>query len=145
MHSDTLQFVVFYLSQWRVNSYELLCDTIFWTDLHLPEEYITIYIRWLSVNVNMVTATMIPPFTPMTGCTLTTPLIIIIIWTSKLHPIMRFRVVIKQISTYSSKPSNSQLILFTDTSYTELTVVEVEPGLVILLIIHSHLPLTSLC
>ena len=45
----------------------------------------------------------------------------------------------------SSKPSNSQWVFFTGTSYTELIVVEVVPGLVILLVIHSHLPLASLC
>ena len=52
-YSDTWQCIVFYLSQWRVNSYELLCDTIFWTNLHLTKEYTACTLRWLSVDVNV--------------------------------------------------------------------------------------------
>ena len=68
MYSDTLQCVIFHLSQWRVNSYDLLCDTIFWTNLYLGEEVTTMYIRWLSVDVNTVTA-LIPPSTLVVSCT----------------------------------------------------------------------------
>ena len=88
---------------------------------------------------------IVPPSTLIVNCTVTTILmiIIIIISSSELHPIRW--VSYKPIFTYSSKPSNSQWILFTGTSYIELIVVEVGPGLVVELIINSHLPLTSLC
>ena len=114
---------------------ELLRDTIFWMNLHLTGEYTAIYIRRLSVYCYRGTAIALPS-TPPASCTVTTIIIIIIIWSSELNLI----VVGKQISTYSSKPSNIQWILFTGTSYTELIVVEVGPGPVPLLIIHSHLP-----
>ena len=101
-----------------VNSYELLCDTIFWTNLHLSEEYPGTCIRWLCVDVNAVTA-IVPPSTLRTSCAVTTTLVIIIIWSRELHPIQWVRCKIV-CSTYSSKPSNSQWILFTATSYTKL-------------------------
>ena len=123
-------------------SYELLFDTIFWTNLHLTEEYFSTYKRWLIVDVNVATK-IEPPSTLKMSCTVTTPLIIIIIWSREFHPIVWVRC--KIITTYSSKPSNSQWILFTGTSYTELIIVEVGLGLVVVLIINSHLPLASLC
>ena len=49
------------------------------------------------------------------------------------------------IGAYSSKPSYSKWILFNGTSYTELTVVEVGPGLIYKLIVDSHLPSAILC
>ena len=123
------------------SEYELVSDTILGTDLHLSEEYILTYMRWLCVGVGMVTG-IVPPSTLVGSCTVTTTiLIIVIVWSTELHPIM----IGKPVITYSSKPSNSQWVFFTGTSYTELIVVEVGPGLVILLIIHSHLPLASLC
>ena len=98
--------------------------------------------RWLIVDINVVTV-IVPPLNLIRSCTvINSPIIIIIIWSRKLYPIQWMRC--KSINIYSSKPSNSQWILFTGTSYSELIVVEVGPGLVILLIIHSHLPLTSL-
>ena len=67
VYSYTLQCVVFYLSQRRTNSYKLLCDAIFWANLHLTEEYIVTdapNIRWLLVDVNEATVT-VPPSTPI--------------------------------------------------------------------------------
>ena len=58
-----------------------------------------IMINWLTVNINIVTV-IVPPSTVMTGCTVTTtPLIIIINWSRELHPIVWFGVVIEPIST----------------------------------------------
>ena len=116
------------------NEYELVSDAVLGTDLH---QYTTNYIRWFSVGVDIATV-IVPPYTIVISCTVTTaPLTIVIIWSTKLHPIYWMRC--KMIIAFSSKPSNSQWVFFTGTSYTELIVVEVRPGLVILLIIHSHL------
>ena len=76
---------------------------------------------------------------PSANCTVTmTILVIIIVWSSEIH----FVVNGKLILVYFSKPSNSQLVLCTGTCYTLLIV---GLGLVKELIIHFHLPLTSLC
>ena len=139
-YSDTWQCAVLYLSQWRVNSYELLGDAILGTNLYLIQEYLATYVRWLCVDINTITA-FIPPSTSTWSCTVTIIPIIIIIWSRELHAIM----VDKPISTYSSKPSNSQWILFTGNSYTKLIVVIVGPDLVAILIIHSHLPFSIFC
>ena len=98
------------------------------------------YIRWLCVDVN-VKAVIVPPSTPIVSYAIFAPIIIFIIWSRELCIVTMG----KSISTYSSKPSNSQWILFTSTSYTKLIIVEVGPAIVILLLIHSHLPLTCLC
>ena len=124
------------------SEYELVSDTILGTDLHLSEDCIDLYNRLLSVGIDIVTA-IVPPSTVVLSCTVTTILIIVIVWSAELHPIVRLSC--KPISTFSSKPTSSQRVFFTGISYTELIVVEVGPGLVILLIIHSHLPLASLC
>ena len=112
-YSDTLQFVVFYLSQWRVNSYKSLYGTIFWTNFHLTEEYVytAIYIRWLCVDVNVVTV-IVPPSTVIVSCTVTAPVVIIIIWSAEFHIITYIPASArhKPITTYSSKPSNMQSV-----------------------------------
>ena len=39
----------------RVNNYELLCDTIFWTNFHLTKEVKIAYKRLFIVDVNVST------------------------------------------------------------------------------------------
>ena len=113
-------FVVIYLSHSSYSN-ELLYDAILGTNLHLTKEYTCwmIYIEWLLVEANVKTC-FIPKSTQ--SCTITTMLIIIVIRTAKLHPIIIERMVTWNCSRISS---NSQWILFTGTSYTELVVVEV--------------------
>ena len=43
------------------SNYKLLCDTIFWTNLHLTEQYITINTRRLFIDVDLVTPIVPPP------------------------------------------------------------------------------------
>ena len=112
-YSDTWQCVVFYLSQWIVN--ELLCDAILGTNLHLSEEYKWICIRLLSVDVNLITI-IVPPSSLIWSCTVTTT------WVENFIPFSGWYAN-QSVATYSSKPSNSQRILFTDTSYTELHLI----------------------
>jgi len=89
--------------------YELVSDVVLGTDLHLRlEEYIAIYNRWLSVGVDIVTV-IVPPSTLVASCTVTTtPLIVVIVWSTKLHSIQWMSC--KPISTFSSKPSNRQWV-----------------------------------
>ena len=116
------------------SEYELVSDTILGTDLHLSEGNTVRYLMWLSICVDEMTA-IVPPSTVVCNCTGITIFVIVIIWSGELHPIQCMTC--KLISTFSSEPSNSQWVFFTGTSYTELIVMEVGPGLVILLIIHS--------
>ena len=89
-------------------------------------------------------AAIVSPSITMTSCTVTTTvLIIIIIKSTKPHPVQWKSH--KRISGYSSKPSNSQWILSTAISYLELFVVEMGPGLVVKLKVNPQLPLASLC
>ena len=66
------------------SEYELVSDTILGMDLHLSEEYIVTYNRLLSVDVDMVTAIVIPPSTLVASHTVTTILIIVIVWSTEL-------------------------------------------------------------
>ena len=124
------------------SEYELVSDAVLGTDLHLSEysNMRMVIARWLCVDVDVVAGT-IPPSTLVVSCTVITINIVVIVQSGELPSI----VIGKPITSFSSKPSNSQWVFFTGTSYTELIVVEVGPGLVFLLIIHSHLPLASLC
>ena len=88
-------------------------------------------------------ALIVPPST-ITICTVNTTLIIIIVNSTKPHPIQWFSH--KRISrSYTGKPSNSQWILSTAISYLELFVVEIGPGFVVKLKVNPQLPLASLC
>ena len=104
------------------SEYELVSDAVLGTDLHLSEEYSATYTRWLSVGVDMVAATiMVPPSVLEVSCTVFVtmlPVVIIVIRSTELVSI----VLLEPITTYSSKPSNSQWVFFTGTSYTELIV-----------------------
>ena len=70
-------------------SNKLLCDAIFRTNLHLSQEYTSmrIYIGWLLVEINLVTM-LIPISTLAVSCTVTTALIIVIIWSGERYPII---------------------------------------------------------
>ena len=87
-------------------------------------------------------AVIVPP-SIMTSSTVTSILIIVIISGAKFHVVEW--VSHKRISSYSIKASNSQWILSTATSYLELLVVEMGPGLVFKLKVNPQLPLASLC
>jgi len=69
---------------------ELVGDAVFGTNLHLSEEYITADLRWLSIEVHMVTI-FVPPSTLEISCTVFVtilPDIIVIIWSAKLVSIV---------------------------------------------------------
>ena len=99
------------------SEYELVSDAVLGTDLHLGGEYTAIYIRWLSVEIH--TEAPIHCYTSLHSC----------------HPSYHchyqlhfvwsiFFIIVKVIPTFSSKPSNSQWVFFTGTSYTELIAVD---------------------
>ena len=85
------------------SEYELVSDAILGTNLQLHEEYITIYIRWLWVGVDIM-AVIVSPSTLVVSCTATDILIIVIVYSTKLYPIM-WIALCKPISISSSKPS----------------------------------------
>ena len=86
-------------------------------------------------------AVIVPPST--ISSTVTTTLIIIIISGGKFH-VVQWMSHKRIFRSYSSKPSNSQWILSTATSYLELFVVEMESGLVLKLKVNPQFPLASL-